>query len=62
MFITKTHNAYIIIMINKESYIKKTSHNDSIRIVMTQEDCEILNISYLYAIINKNPKEVYDDL
>ena len=31
MFKTKTHNAYIIIMINKESYIKKKSHNDSIK-------------------------------
>ena len=30
MFKTKTHNAYII-MINKESYIKKKSHNDSIK-------------------------------
>ena len=31
MFKTKSHNAYIIIMINKESYIKKKSHNDSIK-------------------------------
>ena len=31
MFKTKTHNAYIIIMINKESYIKKKSHKDSIK-------------------------------
>ena len=31
MFKTKTHNAYIIMMINKESYIKKKSHNDSIK-------------------------------
>ena len=38
MFKTKTHNAYIIIMINKESYIKKKSHKDSIRILMTYED------------------------
>ena len=30
MFKTKTHNAYII-MINKEPYIKKNSHNDSIK-------------------------------
>ena len=30
MFKTKTHHAYII-MINKESYIKKKSHNDSIK-------------------------------
>ena len=46
MFKTKTHNAYIIIMINKESYIKKKSYKDSIRIVITHEDCgniEILN-------------------
>ena len=26
-----THNAYIIMMINKESYIKKKSHKDSIK-------------------------------
>ena len=30
MFKTKTHHAYII-MINKESYIKKKSHKDSIK-------------------------------
>lgn len=27
----KTHNAYIIIKIYKESYIKKKSHNDSFK-------------------------------
>ena len=31
MFKTKTHHAYIIMMINKESYIKKKSHKDSIK-------------------------------
>ena len=31
MFKTKSHHAYIIMMINKESYIKKKSHNDSIK-------------------------------
>ena len=59
MFKTKTHNAYIIIMINKESYIKKKSHKDSIRIVITHKDCgniEILNNLWYNAIssINKN--------
>ena len=54
MFKIKTHNAYIIIMINKESYKKKKSHKDSIRIVMTHEDWEILKNSYFYAIIRKN--------
>ena len=53
MFKTKTHNAYII-MINKESYIKKKSYNDSIRIVITHEDCgniAILNDLW-YNVIN----------
>jgi len=27
----KIHHAYIIMMINKESYIKKKSHKDSIK-------------------------------
>ena len=31
MFKTKSHHAYIIMMINKESYIKKKSHKDSIK-------------------------------
>ena len=31
MFKTKTHNAYIIMKIYKEYYIKKKSHNDSIK-------------------------------
>ena len=31
MFKTKMHYDYIIIMINKESYIKKKSHKDSIK-------------------------------
>ena len=46
MFKIKTHTAYIIMKIPKESYIKKKSHKDSIRIVTTHEDCgniEILN-------------------
>ncbi len=53
MFKTKTHNAYII-MINKDSYIKKKSHNDSIRIIMTQKDCKTLKNLYFYAIMIKN--------
>ena len=44
MFKIKTHNAYII-MINKEFYIKKKSHKDSIRIVITHEDCGNIEIS-----------------
>ena len=31
MFKTKNHHAYIIMMINKESFINKKSHNDSIK-------------------------------
>ena len=57
MFKTKTHNAYIIIMINKESYIKKKSHKDSIRIVITHEDCgniEIQNNLWYNAINSTN--------
>ncbi len=38
MFKIKTHNAYIIMKIYKESYIKEKSHKDSIRIVITHED------------------------
>ena len=56
MFKTKTHNAYII-MINKESYIKKKSHKDSIRIVITHEDCgniEIQNNLWYNAINSTN--------
>ena len=54
MFKTKTHNAYIIIMINKESYIKKKSHKDSIRIVITHEDCGNIEIqnNLWYNVIN----------
>ena len=57
MFKTKTHNANIIIMINKESYIKKKSHKDSIRIVITHEDCgniEIQNNLWYNAINSTN--------
>ena len=50
-------HAYIIIMINKESYIKKKSHKDSIRIVITHEDCgniEIQNNLWYNAINSTN--------
>ena len=40
MFKIKTHNAYIIIMINKESYKTKKSPNDFI-IIKTHKDCNI---------------------
>ena len=56
MFKIKTHNAYII-KINKESYIKKKSHKDSIRIVITHEDCgniEIQNNLWYNAINSTN--------
>ena len=53
-------------MINKESYIKKKSHKDSIRIVITHEDCgniEIQNNLWYNAIssINKNLLINYGD-
>ena len=54
MFKTKTHNAYIIIMINKESYIKKKSHNDSIKNHHDSRRLPMLKNSQSYAIIRKN--------
>ena len=44
-------------MINKESYIKEKSHKDSIRIVITHEDCgniEIQNNLWYNAINSTN--------
>ena len=54
MFKTKTHNAYIIIMINKESYIKKKSHNDSIKNHHDSYDCKILCFSSFCVKIEKS--------
>ena len=39
MFKTKSHHAYIIMMINKESYIKKKSNKDSIKNRYDSYDC-----------------------
>ena len=50
----KTHNTYIIMKIYKESYI---NHKDSIRIVITHEDCgniEILNNLWYNAVNSIN--------
>jgi hypothetical protein len=57
MFKTKTHYDYIIIMIDKESYINNKSYKDSIRIVITHEDCgniEIQNNLWYNAINSTN--------
>ena len=39
-----THNAYIIMIINKESHIQKKTYKDSIRIAITHEDCRNIEI------------------
>lgn len=53
MFKTKTHNAYIIMMINKESYIKTISHNGSIKNHHDSYDYDKLHFLFIYVILNK---------